>query len=64
MASCASVHRDLHVKIIIAVQSGLIHQSSIEHLLALKVAHEGEDRLSERERRYFYGMVEPILAEL
>jgi hypothetical protein len=61
MASFDLVYRDIHAKIIIAVQSGLIGQSSIEHLLALKVAHEGEEKLSERERRYYSGRVEPLL---
>jgi hypothetical protein len=61
MASFDLVYRDIHAKIIIAVQSGLIGQSSIEHLLALKVAHEGEEKLSERERRYYSGRVESLL---
>jgi hypothetical protein len=61
MASFDLVYRDIHAKIIIAVQSGLIGQSSIEHLLAVKVAHEGEEKLSERERRYYSGRVEPLL---
>lgn len=61
MALYTRVYRDLHAKIIIAVQSGLMGQSSIEHRLALKVAHNGEKQLSERERRYYFGRVEPLL---
>jgi hypothetical protein len=64
MVSIASVYRDIHAKIIIAVQSGIIGQSSIEHLLALKVAHEGERRLTDRERRYYAGKIEPLLDSL
>jgi hypothetical protein len=64
MASFASVYRDIHARIIIAVQSGLIGQSSIEHRLALKVAHEGDENLSERERRYYCGKIEPLLMEI
>ncbi|MGU3362761.1 hypothetical protein ACLBWX_20745 [Methylobacterium sp. M6A4_1b] len=61
MTFYSSVYRDLHAKIIIAVQSGLMGQSSIEHQLALKMAHKGEEELSERERRYYFGRVEPLL---
>lgn len=61
MALYTRVCRDLHAKIIIAVQSGLMGQSSIEHRLVLKLAHNGEQRLSERERRYYFGRVEPLL---
>lgn len=64
MASFASVYRDIHARIIIAVQSGVIGQSSIEHRLALKVAHEGHKKLSGRERRYYFGKIEPLLAEV
>jgi hypothetical protein len=61
MAFYSSVYRDLHARIIIAVQSGIMDQSSIEHRLALKVAHGGEKQLSEREMRYYIGRVEPLL---
>ena len=61
MVSFASFDSSIHARIIIAVQSGLIGQSSLEHMLALKVAHEGENRLSEREKRYYSGRVEPLL---
>ena len=64
MASFVSVCRDIHAKIIIAVQAGIIGQNSIEHRLALKVAHEGEERLSEREQRYYLARVEPLLTEI
>ncbi|KQP82871.1 hypothetical protein ASF57_12100 [Methylobacterium sp. Leaf117] len=64
MVSFASVYRDIHARIIIAVESGIIGQSSAEHILALKVAHEGEERLNERERRYYRGRVMPLLRDI
>lgn len=64
MVSFASVYRDIHARIIIAVQSGIIKQSSIEHLLALKVAHEGMGKLSEREKRYYCWRIEPLLSNV
>jgi hypothetical protein len=53
--------RDLAVQIVLAVQSGVLVQSSPEHILALKVAHKGYETLSSEERHRYRDFVEPIL---
>ena len=56
--------RNLAVQIVLAVQAGMMAQSSPEHILALKVAHEGFDTLSPEEQHHYTNLIEPILEEV
>lgn len=55
--------RDLAVQIVLAVQAGIMSQSSPEHILALKVAYEGFDTLSPEEQHHYTNLIEPILED-
>jgi hypothetical protein len=56
--------RNLAVQIVLAVQAGMMAQSSPEHILALKVAHEGFGTLSPKEQHHYTNFIEPILEEV
>lgn len=64
MHAFSSAYRDFDTKIIIAVQSGAMGQSSAGHILALKVANEGEEVLNEFERNLYSLYIKPMLDKI